>query len=95
MGPSARYNTANNEAFAQLPWTNKELTKLNEQLSHAYAIPEIPGSYFLTRHINNAFYSVVNKDTDPKDTLMDYAKTIDEEIVKKRAEFDLYTGVEE
>lgn len=95
MGPSARYNTANNEAFAQLPWTNKELTKLNEQLSHAYAVPEIPGSYFLTRHINNAFYSVVNKDTDPKDTLMDYAKTIDEEIVKKRAEFDLYTGVEE
>ena len=95
MGPSARYNTANNEGFARLPWTKKELNKLNGQLANAYAMPEIPGSYFLTRHINNAFYAVINKDADPKDTLMDYAKTIDEEILKKREEFNLPTGKEE
>ena len=92
MGPSARYNTANKDAFARLPWTKRELTKLNAQLENAHAIPEIPGSYFLNRHINNAFYSVVNQDTDPKDTLMDYAKTINEEIYKKRKEFGLNTG---
>ena len=75
-----------------MPWTKKELNKLNGQLANAYAMPEIPGSYFLTRHINNAFYAVINKDADPKDTLMDYAKTIDEEILKKREEFNLPTG---
>ncbi len=94
MGPSARYNTANIEAFERLPWTRKELDKLKSQLSNTRSIPEIPGSYFLQRHINNAFYSVVNQDTDPKDTLMDYAKTIDEEITKKRSEFGLKTAAD-
>ena len=92
LGPAARYNTANLEAFERLPWTNDEITSLKGQLENAYAVPQIPGSYFLTRHINNAFYKVKYSGTDPKDTLTDYAKTIDEEITKKRQEFGLSTA---
>ena len=53
---------------------------LNEQLAWAQSYPQIAGSYFLQRHINNAFR---------KDTLYDYANVIDAEINKKRAEFGL------
>ena len=92
LGPAARYNTANLEAFERLPWTTDEINSLEGQLENAYALPQIPGSYFLTRHINNAFYKVRYAGTDPKDTLTDYAKTIDAEITKKRQEFGLPTA---
>ncbi len=87
MGTAARYNTANIESFNALPWSADELESLNMQLSVSQQIPEIPGSYFLTRHINNAWRNVVYSNLDPKDTLYDYSKTIDNEITSKREEF--------
>ena len=89
LGASARYNTANLNAFEQLPWSAKEKNVLNDQLSWGKAIPQIAGSYFIDRHINNAFRKVVYKEKDAKDTLYDYAQTINAEITKKRQEFGL------
>ncbi len=89
LGASARYNTANLNAFEQLPWAAKEKNVLNDQLSWGKALPQIAGSYFIDRHINNAFRRVVYKDKDAKDTLYDYAQTINAEITKKRQEFGL------
>lgn len=89
LGPSSRYNTANLQAFAQLPWTADERKVLNEQLSWSNAIPQIAGGYFIDRHINNAFRKVKYKEKDAKDTLYDYANVIDAEITKKRSEFGL------
>ena len=89
LGPSSRYNTANLKAFEQLPWTADERRMLNEQLSWSNAIPQIAGSYFIDRHINNAFRKVKYKEKDAKDTLYDYANIIDAEITKKRSEFGL------
>ncbi len=89
LGRSSRYNTANIDAFDQLPWTTEEKEILNEQLSWADPIPQIAGSYFIERHINNAFRKVVYKEKDAKDTLYDYANIIDAEIAKKRTEFGL------
>lgn len=91
LGPSARYNTANVDAFEQLPWSAEEKTILNEQLTWAEPLPQIAGSYFIDRHINNAFRKVVYKEKDAKDTLYDYSNTINAEITKKRKEFDLPT----
>ena len=89
LGQSARYNTANLAAFEQLPWSKDDKDMLNEQLAWAQSYPQIAGSYFLQRHINNAFRKVIYQDKDAKDTLYDYANVIDAEINKKRAEFGL------
>ncbi|MBQ4155362.1 MAG: extracellular solute-binding protein [Clostridia bacterium] len=89
LGRSSRYNTANLDAFDKLPWTTEEKVILNEQLSWADPIPQIAGSYFIERHINNAFRKVVYKEKDAKDTLYDYSNIINAEIIKKRAEFGL------
>lgn len=95
LGPSARYNTANIDAFEQLPWSADEKEILNEQLSWGQTIPQIAGSYFIDRHINNAFRKVVYKDKDAKDTLYDYVNVINAEITKKRNEFGLPVASEE
>ncbi len=89
LGRSSRYNSANQDAFDKLPWTAEEKIVLNEQLAWADPIPQIAGSYFIDRHINNAFRKVVYKEKDAKDTLYDYVNIINAEISKKREEFGL------
>ena len=89
MGASARYATANLEAFQQLSWSSRQLAVLNEQRSYAKANREVAGGYYTARHIVNAMRKVVNDHTSPRETLLDYNQLINEEIRKKRAEFNL------
>ena len=89
LGPSSRYTAANREAFENLPWTKAELQVLLAQLSDSRAVPEVPGSYFLSRHLNNAFRAVVISGKDLKDTLEKYGTVIDEELTVKRREFGM------
>ena len=49
----------------------------------------VAGGYYTARHIVNAMRKVVNDHTAPRETLLDYNQTINEEIEKKRAEFEL------
>ncbi len=89
LGPSSRYMAANRQAFEQLPWTQAELEVLLTQLADSRAVPEVPGSYFLGRHLNNAFRAVVISGKDLKDTLEKYGTVIDDELTVKRREFGM------
>ena len=89
MGSSARFQTANKVAFEGLPWSADEADILREQWSWTEQVPEIPGGYFVTRHITNAARRIYNESQDPRETLLDYTDTINEEITKKRIEFGL------
>ena len=89
LGESARYNTANREAFNRLPWKSEELNVLNAQLESAKCVREVPGGYYVSRHLLNAYRKVVNHGSDAKDTLVDYTYTINNEITNKRKEFGL------
>ena len=89
LGESARYPAANLEAFSRLPWSTAEYAELSAQLESARGIEQVPGSYYLSRHITNAFRQVVLHDKDAKDTLLDYVYIINEEITNKRKEFHL------
>ena len=89
LGSSARYPTANKEAFLQLPWSADQVEVLSEQWKWGVGFREIAGGYYTSRHITNAARKVINKKEDPRETLLDYARTINEEITKKRKEFGL------
>ncbi|MBE5877057.1 MAG: extracellular solute-binding protein [Lachnospiraceae bacterium] len=89
LGSSARYATANIEAFEQLAWSAEDIEVLKEQWNQTFGIREVPGGYYTGRHITNAIRKVINEKTDPRETMIDYAITIDEEIEKKRIEFGL------
>lgn len=89
MGSSARYATANLEAFRQLSWSAEQIKVLTEARSWAQTNREVAGGYYTGRHVVNAIRKVVNQQAVPRETLLDYNKTINDEIVKKRAEFNL------
>ena len=89
LGASARYQTANQDALKQLAWSGKQLKVLEEQMAHTRGFPEIAGGYSTTRHITNAIRRVINTKEDPRETLLNYARTINDEIRIKRREFNL------
>ena len=89
LGSSARYQTANRDALKQLAWSGSQLAVLEEQMAHTRGFPEIAGGDSTTRHITNAIRRVINTKEDPRETLLNYARTINEEIRIKRQEFNL------
>lgn len=89
LGSSARYNTANRNAFVQLSWSVKDIETLSAQWDQTVGIREVPGGYFTGRHIANAIRKVLNEKVDSRETIIDYSIKIDDEIVKKRKEFGM------
>lgn len=89
MGSAARYATANTAAFEQLSWNAENSAVLKSQWEWVIGVPEVPGGYYASRHIVNAVRKVINKNEDTRETLLDYNRTINEELKKKRDEFGL------
>jgi ABC-type glycerol-3-phosphate transport system substrate-binding protein len=89
MGAAARYPTANYEAFKRLSWGSEQMAVLEEQRAWTVGIQEVPGSYFVNRHITNAVRKILNEGQDTRETLLDYTITINDEMLKKRKEFGL------
>ena len=89
LGSSARYATANRDAFSNLSWSMDDIAVLNEQWDQTRGIREVPGGYFTGRHISNAIRKSINEKADSRETIIDYSIKIDEEIEKKRREFGM------
>ena len=89
LGSSARYATANRDAFSQLAWSYDDIQVLNEQWEQTVGIREVPGGYYTGRHLANAVRKVLNDKDDARETIIDYSIKIDEELTKKRKEFGL------
>ena len=89
LGSSARYATANKDAFSQLAWSYDDIQVLNEQWDQTVGIREVPGGYYTGRHIANAVRKVINDKDDARETIIDYSIKIDDELTKKRKEFGL------
>lgn len=89
LGTSGRYATANIEAFGKLSWSADALETLGKQREYAMSIEQVPGGYFLDRHINNIFRKVINESADVRETVNEYTDIINAELTKKRKEFGL------
>lgn len=89
LGASARYPTANKEALRQLSWNSKQIKILEESMQQTVGVPEVPGSYYTPRHIVNGIRRVINEKDDARETLIDYTRKINEELTRKRQEFNL------
>ncbi|MBR5922556.1 MAG: extracellular solute-binding protein [Clostridia bacterium] len=89
LGVAARYDTANIEAFDSIGWTKSESETLKSQWAAVTDIPQIPGNYFISRCLTNAFRLVVDEEENPVRALNIYNKDMNAEITRKRVEFDL------
>ena len=83
LGMIGRTQTANVDAFKTLSWEKNDLNILYEQMSNIEELPEVPGSYYLTRAIDQAYWSVVNGDSNSKDAVIKWSKVANDEIARK------------
>ena len=87
IGLLGRVATANKEAFQQLAWDPDDLAVLMNQWSQVRELPEVPGSYYMTRAIDQAFWSVLNDGTNAKDAINEWSLVADQEIHRKIEEY--------
>jgi len=92
LGPSSRFTPANIKTLELLPWSDKEYAGLSEALSQIKGIPQIPGSYYTVRALQNAFRSIVYDKKSPRQAMVFQNKLINYEIARKREEFGLTTA---
>ena len=86
LGAAGKYATANIDAFSNMSWSASELKELNNIFDNLVGVPEMPGSYIITRYVEFAVLNVYNNDMVPSETLMDYTQTINKEFERKREE---------
>ena len=70
-------------------WSETEAQTLISQWERVTDIPQIPGNYFVSRCLTNAFRTVVDDGVNEVRTLNIYNKEMNAEIARKRAEFGL------
>ena len=87
LGMLGRIPTSNVEAFKQLSWNPKDLNKLIEQWEKVKELPEVPGGYYVTRSVDQAFWSVLNDNNNAKDSITKWSKVADNEIAEKIKEY--------
>ncbi len=91
LGDSAKHPTANIKALESMPWSTDEYLQLDLQFKNLASIPNYPGSYIIGRYTQFAFLAAIDDLASPTDELYAYINTINEEITRKRDEFDLET----
>ena len=91
LGTVARVAVSNVEALEQIPWSREVVSALKVQMQNLNAVEQVPGGYFTSRHINNAFRQVVYHGGDVRETVLEYVKYINDEITERRNEFGLPT----
>ena len=89
LGPSARLTSANIEAVKGISWSKNDLEALVKQWEITNTIPETPGSYYTARMYQQAFWEVVNSDANQRNTIVKWGKLANQEIERKRKEYNL------
>lgn len=89
LGTAGRYFSANIKAFEKTDWSSHEFNVLNLQRNAIVNQPTIPGSYVVSRDLTSALREVIDGTNRPRRALMLYNSDINEEIARKRQEFEL------
>ena len=83
LGMIGRNAVSNVEAFNNLAWDRDDLVILNEQWKQVKEVQEVPGSYDVTRSIDQAYWAVLEDNSKVKDAVTKWSKSADKEIERK------------
>ena len=87
LGAVGRIETANVEALSGMSWSTSDRNIILRQWNNVEEVREIPGSYYLTRALDQAFWNVTNGASSSKDALLEWSMVADNEIKRKIAEY--------
>ena len=83
-----RTAVSNVEAFNSLAWDKDDLVVLNKQWEQVTEVGEVPGSYDVTRALDQAYWTVIEDGSKVKDAVTKWAKVADREIERKIEEYE-------
>lgn len=89
LGMSARWGTANVEAYRSLPWSVDELEVIETSWKGLVEAPYVPGGYFTSRHLTNAISRCLTGGYKPRASLEEAIEAINVELERKREELGL------
>jgi len=86
-GTEFLWNTANLEAFRQIPLPAEHIEVILAQWEFAIEASRIPGAYMVERELSNAWNKIVFDDANPRITLDNAVRIANREIVYRMEEF--------
>lgn len=87
LGYSGRSSSANFNAVSRLSWDEDSLQVILSQWKKVTEIAEVPGSYYVSRSIDQAFWATKNGKKSAKEAIIDWSITSDKEIERKIKEY--------
>ena len=89
LGPTGRIAISNTEAMLDgLSWEDDAAEQLEAAWSQVKEVPEVPGSYYISRSIDHCFWNVINSGKIPKDMLNKWGLEVDSEIERKWKQYE-------
>jgi len=86
-GETYMWNTANLDAFKQLPWPEQDKKIVLKQYEWVREASRVPGAYMVEREISNIWNKVVFNGANPRTTIDDAVIRTNREIARKMEEF--------
>lgn len=87
LGTVARTATANIDAFSSYSWNAEDLEVLKYQWDQVEELPELPGGYYVARAVDQAYWEVLNGESNEKDAMLEWGEVADNEIDRKIQEY--------
>ena len=87
LGTVSRTATANIEAFNSYSWNADDLEILQYQWDQVEELAELPGGYYVSRAVDQAYWAVLNGKSNEKDAMLEWGEVADNEIDRKIAEY--------
>ncbi len=83
LGVAGRYTSANVNATLKLDWGKGADAIIANQWQKVQEVAEIPGGYYVSRAIDQAFWNVLTMNENPKDMMKKWGEIADVEITTK------------
>lgn len=65
------------------------MKNIENQWKKVQELPEVPGGYYVSRVLDQAFWNVTNANENPKDMLMKWNDIAQTEITRKREQYNI------
>lgn len=92
LGVAGRYTSANVNATLRLDWGKGAEDIIAGQWQKVLELAEIPGGYYVSRAIDQAFWNVLSMGENPKDMMRKWGEVADVEITTKIEQYNKGKG---
>ena len=88
LGPVGRVAVSNMEALKSLSWDAHSLNTVLAAWDNVAEIREVPGSYYVSRSLDFAFWNVASMSKNPKDMMQTWGEEANAEIKRKLEQYE-------